>query len=57
MKDLVVEVMPACERAIALDPENPFAHESRGLAQALLGNTPAAIEDFNEEEMIDFNLE
>ncbi|NIO10191.1 MAG: TIR domain-containing protein, partial [Deltaproteobacteria bacterium] len=47
LKDLVEEVMPACDRAIELDPENPFAHESRGLAQALLGNTPAAIEDFN----------
>jgi WD40 repeat protein len=39
-------VMPACERAVALAPDNPQVRDSRGLARALLGNYPEAIEDF-----------
>ncbi|MBC8160620.1 MAG: hypothetical protein H7Z42_05305, partial [Roseiflexaceae bacterium] len=40
------EVLPACERAVALDPANGGIRDSRGLARALTGNTAGAIEDF-----------
>ncbi len=42
------EVLPACERAVALtdDEWNYWARDSRGLAKALTGDLPGAIEDF-----------
>ena len=40
------EVMFACEKAIALEPENGGIRDSRGLARALTGDTAGAIEDF-----------
>ena len=42
------EVMPACERAVALAPESRLAgmRDSRGLALALTGKTDEAIPDF-----------
>jgi tetratricopeptide (TPR) repeat protein len=39
-------VMFACEKAVELEPENEDFRRSRGLARALTGNTPGAIEDF-----------
>ena len=39
-------MLPACERAVALAPEDGNIHDSRGLARALMGNTRGAIEDF-----------
>jgi tetratricopeptide (TPR) repeat protein len=40
------EVLPACERAVALAPEDGGTRDSRGLARALTGDTQGAIEDF-----------
>jgi WD40 repeat protein len=40
------DVMFACEKAIALAPENGSAIDSRGLAKALSGDYKGAIEDF-----------
>ncbi|WP_026098035.1 WD40 domain-containing protein [Kamptonema formosum] len=40
------EVMYACEKAVALAPENGDIRDSRGIARALTGNTQGAIEDF-----------
>ncbi len=40
------EVLPACEKAVALAPEDGNIRDSRGLARALTGNTQGAIEDF-----------
>ena len=37
--------MPYCERAVRTDPRPPY-RDSRALAYALLGNYPAAIDDF-----------
>ncbi len=39
-------VLPACERAVALAPEEGNYRDSRGLARALTGNRAGAIEDF-----------
>lgn len=39
------QVMPACERAVSLDPLPGF-RDSRGLARALAGDTKGAVEDF-----------
>lgn len=39
------EALPYCETAINLDPQ-PYYYDSRGLALALLGETDAAIADF-----------
>jgi hypothetical protein len=41
-------VLPACERAIKLAPQTlkTLYADSRGLARALTGNAPGAIEDF-----------
>jgi tetratricopeptide (TPR) repeat protein len=36
----------ACEKAVKLAPNNPYIRDSRGLARALTGNFPGAIEDF-----------
>ncbi len=41
-----VEVMVACERAVALDPDNAGFRDSRGLARAQAGEIASAIEDF-----------
>lgn len=40
------QVMVACERAVALDPEHGNYRDSRGLARALTGDYEGAIEDF-----------
>jgi hypothetical protein len=34
------EVLPACERAVTLGPDNGWYHDSRGVAQALTGDRP-----------------
>jgi tetratricopeptide (TPR) repeat protein len=39
-------VMPACERAVALAPQDGAVVDSRGLARALTGNFPGAVKDF-----------
>jgi regulator of sirC expression with transglutaminase-like and TPR domain len=38
--------MFACEKAVALAPDDGNYRNSRGLARALTGNTKGAIEDF-----------
>jgi tetratricopeptide (TPR) repeat protein len=38
--------MLACEKAVALAPDNGAIRDSRGLARAITGNTKGAIEDF-----------
>ncbi|MDF5740080.1 tetratricopeptide repeat protein, partial [Nostoc sp. S13] len=40
------DVLPACEKAVALAPEAGYIRDSRGLARALTGNTQGAITDF-----------
>jgi tetratricopeptide (TPR) repeat protein len=40
------QVMFACEKAVALTPDDGNYRNSRGLARALTGNTKGAIEDF-----------
>jgi hypothetical protein len=40
-------VQPACERAVALDPDLISFVDSRGLDRALIGDYHGAIEDFN----------
>ncbi|NEN96419.1 MAG: hypothetical protein F6K50_13015 [Moorea sp. SIO3I7] len=40
------DVMDACEKAVAKEPENGGIKDSRGLARALTGDTPGAISDF-----------
>jgi tetratricopeptide (TPR) repeat protein len=40
------DAMDACDRAVALAPENARIKDSRGLARALTGDYPGAIEDF-----------
>ncbi|HYN90084.1 MAG TPA: hypothetical protein VER55_16235, partial [Ardenticatenaceae bacterium] len=39
-------VLPACARAVELEPEDGNVRDSRGLARALTGDIPGAIEDF-----------
>ncbi|MEQ8972673.1 MAG: hypothetical protein RIE73_20030 [Coleofasciculus sp. C1-SOL-03] len=39
-------VMDACEKAVALAPENGGFRDSRGIARALTGDNNGAIEDF-----------
>lgn len=46
MTGLATEVMSACERAVALAPEDGRILDSRGLALALTGDIQGAIEDF-----------
>jgi tetratricopeptide (TPR) repeat protein len=47
LSDRVSESLPHCERAVALgDGKSYLYRDSRGLARALLGNVPGAIEDF-----------
>ena len=40
------EVLQYCEQAVALEPDNADIRDSRGLARALTGDYPGAIEDF-----------
>jgi len=40
------EVMPTCEKVVDLFPDNGIAHQGRGLARALTGNSAGAVEDF-----------
>ncbi|WP_373528367.1 tetratricopeptide repeat protein [Nostoc sp.] len=46
MQKQAADVLPACEKAVALAPKNGNIRDSRGLARALTGNTQGAIEDF-----------
>jgi len=46
LASVATEVMPACARAVALAPEHGDYRDSRGLALALTGDVPGAIEDF-----------
>ncbi len=46
LQGLEQAVMPACDRAIELNPEFSYYYESRGLTNALLEHYPAAIVDF-----------
>lgn len=39
-------VLPACERAVELAPDNGSYRDSRGLARALTGDRHSAVEDF-----------
>ena len=39
---------PACERAVALAPDNGNIRDSRGVARALTGDYPGAINDFQQ---------
>jgi WD40 repeat protein len=39
-------VMDACEKAVALAPEDGYFRDSRGIARALTGDNQGAIEDF-----------
>ena len=43
---VAAEVMPACERAVALAPEDGGIRDSRGLARALTGDLEGARKDF-----------
>ena len=40
------DVMAACERAVALEPDHGSIRDSRGVARALTGDYPGAINDF-----------
>jgi tetratricopeptide (TPR) repeat protein len=40
------DVLKACNQAVALAPDSPYIHDSRGVARALAGDTSGAIEDF-----------
>jgi tetratricopeptide (TPR) repeat protein len=42
------DVMRACERAVELAPDDGGYRDSRGLARALTGNFPGAVEDFRQ---------
>jgi formylglycine-generating enzyme required for sulfatase activity len=48
-----LQVIKACEQAVALDPRNGNYKDSRGLARALNGDREGAIEDF--KAYIDWN--
>jgi hypothetical protein len=48
------QVMPACEKAVSLDP-SPGFRDSRGLARALAGDTKGAVEDF--QAFVDWSKE
>jgi tetratricopeptide (TPR) repeat protein len=43
---LAETVLPACERAVELEPDDGGYRDSRGLARALTGDYAGAIEDF-----------
>jgi tetratricopeptide (TPR) repeat protein len=43
---LAADVMAACERAVALEPDSGLIRDSRGLARALTDDYPGAIQDF-----------
>jgi hypothetical protein len=40
------DIMPACEQAVALAPDNSHFRHDRGVARALTGNIDGAIADF-----------
>ena len=46
MWEHAAEVMPACEQAVALQPDNGGRRANRGLARALTGDVAGAIADF-----------
>jgi hypothetical protein len=46
LRDLATRVLPYCERAVRLDPSRTGIMDSRGVARALSGNVPGAIQDF-----------
>jgi WD40 repeat protein len=47
-------VLPACDRAVELEPDTGFRKEFRGLARVLTGNYEGAIEDY--QALIDWTL-
>jgi WD40 repeat protein len=51
------EVMFACQKAVELAPANGGIRDSRGLARALTGDSPGAIEDFSAYLRWDFDKE
>ena len=44
--EYAVEVMLACDQAVALAPERPEPHDARGVARALTGDFQGAVTDF-----------
>jgi tetratricopeptide (TPR) repeat protein len=48
LADFATDVMVACERAVALKPEDGGIRESHGVARALTGDYSGAIEDFQQ---------
>ena len=40
------DVIDACDRAVAMDPQDRERHDSRGLVRAQLGDLEGAAEDF-----------
>ncbi len=46
VRGFVADVMFACEKAVELEPDNGGNRDSRGVARALTGDFPGAIEDF-----------
>ncbi len=46
LKGMVEQVITACEKAVALEPEDGRFLDNRGLARALTGDKEGAIEDF-----------
>jgi tetratricopeptide (TPR) repeat protein len=42
------DVMAACERAVAMEPDHGGIHDSRGVARALTEDYPGAINDFQQ---------
>lgn len=46
LEGFATEVMAACERAVALEPDHGGIRDSRGVARALTEDYPGAINDF-----------
>jgi tetratricopeptide (TPR) repeat protein len=46
LEGFATDVMAACERAVALEPDHGNIRDSRGVARALTGDYPGAINDF-----------
>jgi tetratricopeptide (TPR) repeat protein len=42
------DVMVACDRAVALEPDHGQIRDSRGVARVLIGDYPGAINDFQQ---------
>jgi hypothetical protein len=46
LKGSAAEVLGACEKGVAMDPQDWHLRVGRGLARALTGNSKGATEDF-----------